>query len=76
VQHLVVMPSYAEQVAEDADRLQRSTGLTHEQYMVALSLLIVSQLREAESLLDQYQLTKPCRFGCNCEPSKTCPARR
>lgn len=59
------MPSYQEQRAVDADRLQRATGLTHGQYMVALSLLIISQLREAELLLERYQLPAPCRCGCS-----------
>lgn len=60
-----MMSSYQEQLAVDADRLQRATGLTHGQYMVALRLLILSQLREAESLLERHQLPAPCRCHCN-----------
>lgn len=56
------MSSYEEQRALDADRLQRATGLTHGQYMVALSLLIISQLREAELLLERYQLPSSGRW--------------
>ena len=56
------MSTYEQQVSEHADRLHQVTALTHEQYIAALSALIVDELKAAELLLDRYQLPAPGRW--------------
>lgn len=52
-------PAYAEQVEDDTARLMAATGLTHDQHIAALRLLVTAQLMEAEFLLAEHQLPIP-----------------
>lgn len=51
--------TYAEQVEDDTARLMAATGLTHDQHIAALRLLVTAQLMEAEFLLAENQLPIP-----------------
>lgn len=51
--------TYAEQVEDDEDRLRNATGLTHDQHIAALRMLVTAQLVEAEFLLAEYRLPVP-----------------
>lgn len=54
-------PAYAEQVEDDTARLLAATGLTHDQHIAALRLLVTAQLMEAEFMLADHQLPIPQR---------------
>ena len=51
--------TYAEQVESDALQLRAATGLTHDQHIAALRMLVTAQLMEAEFLLAEHQLPIP-----------------
>lgn len=51
--------TYAEQVESDALQLRAATGLTHDQHIAALRLLVTAQLMEAEFILAEHQLPIP-----------------
>jgi len=51
--------AYAEQVEDDTAQLMAATGLTHDQHIAALRLLVTAQLVEAEFLLAEHGLPIP-----------------
>lgn len=51
--------TYHEQLEQAEASLRRVSGLTHDEYIAALTLLVIGQVREAEELLDYYQVDIP-----------------
>lgn len=55
----ILSAPYAEQIEADAIRLRAATGLSHAEYIVALTLLVIGQMKEAEFLLADHGLPIP-----------------
>lgn len=52
---------YAAQLAGDAAQIRAATGLTHNEFIEAMRLLIAQQLKECTFLLADHQLPIPDR---------------
>ena len=57
----VLSAPYAEQIEADAARLKAATGLTHDQHIAALRLVVAVQVKAAEFMLADHQLPIPQR---------------